>query len=58
MTEITVLNGGKQFKYNTDERYLDIYYELVEHKFTGVGLIGGGILILDVTTPIILREVK
>lgn len=57
MTEITILNGGKKFTYNTNEKISDILTLLMEHKFTFINLTDGGVLVLDSGTPFILREV-
>ena len=57
MTKITILNGGEEFIYNTNEKISDILNVLMEHKFTLIDLTDGGVLVLNSGTPFILREV-
>lgn len=52
MTEITILNNNKYF---TNESIADIYCQLKEDKIAVIELTDGSIMILDTSTPIILK---
>ena len=59
MTELTILNGGAEYKYIVAQSYTQIFENyMMGHKLS-LSIVGtGSVLLVDPKTPIILREVK
>lgn len=59
MTEITILNGGAEYKYRVAQSYDQIFDNyMMGHKLS-LSIVGtGSVLLIDPKTPIILKEVE
>lgn len=59
MTDITILNGGAEYKYRVAQSYVQIFNGYIKGNKLILSIVGtGSVLLLDPTVPIILKEVE
>ena len=59
MTDITILNGGAEYKYRVAQTYDKIFNGYIKGKKLTLSIVNtGSVLLVDPITPIILKEVR